>query len=141
MRLHPLDRLLHRLLNGFLVLIGQLAAELLLVTNLVLQGVGVALQLVTGVDPLLQLLVFVSEPLRVVHHALDVLWRQAILVIGDCDLILVACAFVLSCDSQDTVDINFKRDLNLRYTTRGGRDASEVKCSQQVVVLSQRTLT
>lgn len=141
MRLHPLNRLLHRLLNGFLVLIRQLAAELFLVTNLVLQGVGVALQLVTGVDPLLQLLVFVSEPLRVVHHALDILWRQPILVIRDRDLILVACAFVLSGDSQDAVDIDFKRDLNLRYPTRGGRDAREVKCSQQVVVLSQRTLT
>lgn len=141
MRLHPLNGLLHCLLDGFLVLIRQLAAKLLLVTDLVLQRVGVALQLITGINPLLQLLVFISKTLCIIHHALDVLWRQAILVICDCDLIFVARAFVLSCDSQDTIDINFKRDLNLWYTTRGRRDASEVKCSQQVVVLSKRALT
>lgn len=44
---------------------------------LVLEGVGVALQLVPGLDLALQLGVFVGELLRIVDHLLNVLGSQS----------------------------------------------------------------
>ncbi|KAG7232401.1 hypothetical protein INR49_008890 [Caranx melampygus] len=102
-----------------------LAAKLLLVADLVLQRVGIALQLIAGIDPLLQLLVLISKALSVVHHALDILRCQTVLVVCDGDLVLVACALVLSSNTQNTVDIDLKGDFNLRYTARGRGDASK----------------
>lgn len=141
MRLHPLNLLLHRFLNGLLVVVRQLASKLLLVADLVLQRVGIALQLIAGVDPLLQLLVFVGKALGVIHHALNVLWREAVLVICDCDFVLVACTLVLSGHTQNTIDVNLKGDFDLGYTTWGRRDASEIEGAQQVVVFGKGTLT
>lgn len=140
-RLQPLDLLLDSLLDGLLVFGRQLAAQLLFVPDLVLQGIGVALQLVAGVDALLQLLVIVGEALGLVHHALNVLGRQSVLVVGDGDLVLVARALVLGGDTQDAVDVDLEGDLDLRDTTGSRRDASQVKRTQEVVIFSQRTLT
>ncbi|KAK6305302.1 hypothetical protein J4Q44_G00240820, partial [Coregonus suidteri] len=140
-RLHPLNLLLYCFLNGFLVLGRQLAAQLLLVADLVLERVGVAFKLVTGINALLQLLVLVGEALSVVDHALNVLRRQTVLVVGDGDLVLVARSLVLCCDTQDAVDVNLEGDLDLGHTTRCGGDASQVEGSQQVVVFGQGTLT
>ncbi len=117
------------------------AAQLLFVPNLVLQGVGVALQLVAGVDALLQLLVIISEAFGLVHHALDVLGGQSVLVVGDGDLVLVARALVLGGDTQDAVYINLKGDLDLRDAAGSRRDAGQVKGAQEVVILGHRTLT
>lgn len=140
-RFHPLNFLFHCLLNGFFIFIRQLPTELLLVADLVLQGVGVALQFVAGIDPLLELLVLVGKALCVVHHAFDVLGCQAVLVVGDGDFVLVARALILRGDTQNTVDVDLKGDLDLGYATRGRRDASQVKGAQQVVVFRQGTLT
>lgn len=139
-RLHPLDLLLHGLLDDLLVLVRQLAAQLLLVADLVLQGVGVALQLVARVDALLQLLVLVGESLGVVHHAVDVLWRQAVLVVGDGDLVLVARALVLGGDAQDAVHVDLEGHLDLGYAAWCRGDASQVEGAQEMVVLGQGTL-
>ncbi len=141
MRLQPLDLLLDGLVDGLLVVGRQLAAQLLFVTDLVLQGVGVALQLVAGVNTLLQLLVLISEALGLVHHALDVLGGQSVLVVGDGDLVLVACALVLGGDTQDPADVNIEGDLDLRDAARSRRDAGQVKGDQEIVILGQRTLT
>ncbi len=141
MRLQPLNLLLDGLLDGLLVIGRQLATQLLFVPDLVLQGVGVALQLVAGVDALLQLLVIISEVFSLVHHALDVLGGQPVLVIGDGDLVLVACALVLGGDAQDAVDIDLEGDLDLRDSAGSRSDASQVKGAQEVVILGQRTLT
>lgn len=139
--LEPLDLFFHGFLDGLLVVGGELASQLLLVSHLVLERVRVTLELVTGVDALFQPLVFVCEALGVVHHALDVFGRQPILVVGDGDLVLVARAFVFSRHPQDAVDVDFKRDFNLRNATGCWGDTRQVKGSQEVVVFGQRTLT
>ncbi|KPP69342.1 hypothetical protein Z043_111912, partial [Scleropages formosus] len=109
----------------------QLAPQLLRITNLVFHRVGVALQLIPGINALLQLPVFISEVLRIIHHALDVLRSQAVLVIRDGNLVLVASAFVLCCYLKDATSIDFKGYFNLWDTSRCLRDSREVKSAQQ----------
>ena len=62
-------------------------------------------------------------------------------VVCDCDLVLLASALVNSTDIQDAIGINVEGDLNLRNTTRSWGDASQLKLTQQVVVLGHGSLT
>ena len=139
-RLEPLDALLDGLADGLLVLVAQLAAELLLVAHLVLQRVHIGLELVLGVDLLLELLVVVGEALGVLDHALDLVGREAILVVVDDDVVLVAGALVLGTHAQYAVHVDLEGDLNLRDAAWRRRQAGQVELAQQVVVLGHRSL-
>ena len=46
-----------------------------------------------------------------------------------------------STDLHNTVGINFEGDLDLRKTTRSGRNTGKLELAEVVVVLRQRTLT
>ena len=48
------------------------------------------------------------------NHALNLLLAQAALLVGDGDLLRLACALVFCLDVQDTVGINLECDLDLR---------------------------
>lgn len=55
--------------------------------------------------------------------------------------IKLTSALVVCCNIEDTVGINFKGDLNLRYSPGCRGDACQVKLAQLVVVLGHGTLT
>merc|ERR1712137_157715 len=80
--LQPRDLLVHDLLDLLLLLVTELASELLLVRQLVLQAVCIALELIPGLNTSLQLGVLVGKLFGVVDHPLDVLRGQPVLVVG-----------------------------------------------------------
>ncbi|EZA53142.1 NAD-specific glutamate dehydrogenase, partial [Ooceraea biroi] len=138
--LQPLDLLLDRLLHRGLVRVAHLRAELLLVGQLVLERVRVRLEVVARLHALLQLLVVVSELLRVLDHPFDVIRRQTVLIVCDNDLFAVAGALILGRHLQDTIRIDFEGDLDLRYAARRRWNAGQIKLAEQMVVLGHRTL-
>lgn len=123
-----------RLFQGLLFFRGKFATQLFFVSDLVLQRVGVAFQLVSGVDALLELFVFFSELLGIVDHPFDLLGGQAILVIGNCNLILVPCTLVFSCHTQNTVHVDLEGNFDLRHATGSRRNSSQIECAQEVIV-------
>ena len=70
----------------------------------------------------------------------NVLLRQAALLILDGDGLGLAGALVGGGNPHDTVGVNLEGDLNLRNTARRGRDTSELELAEEVVVLRQRAL-
>src|SRR5690606_9597139 len=58
----------------------------------------------------------------------------------DADLLLLAGALVLGRNVDDAVGVDVERDLDLRHTTRRGRDADQVKLAKQLVVRRHFTL-
>src|SRR5690606_41265022 len=58
----------------------------------------------------------------------------------DADLLLLAGALVLGRNVDDAVGVDVERDLDLRHTTRRGRDAAQVKLAKQLVVRRHFTL-
>merc|ERR1712205_117699 len=130
-----LDRIVHSLL---LVLIHLLTEALVLARALHgrLHGVKVVVERVARIDLLLQSLVLLRELLSLLDHALDLLLRQAALVVRDGDLLRVTSALVLSADHQDTVAVDLERHLDLRNAARRRRDARHVELAELVVVLS-----
>merc|ERR1711937_725338 len=125
----PLDLLLNSLLDGGLVVVAELAAKLLVIV-----------ELVAGLDALLEQAVLLGVLLCLVDHALNVLWGEAVLVVGDGDGFLGARALVLCRDAEDAVDVNLKGDFNLGHAAWRGRDVVEVKLAQEVVVLCHGAL-
>merc|ERR1719258_531064 len=106
----PLVDLLERLLDGLLVVVADLVRDALLrVAERVLHRVDVVLERVARLDLVAPLLVLLLELLRLLHHALDVLLRQAALVVGDRDLLRLARALVLRAHVQDAVRVDLER--------------------------------
>jgi hypothetical protein len=79
--------------------------------------------------------------LSFIDHALDLLLRQTALVVGDGDAVRLAGCLVGGRDVENTVGVNVESDLDLRNTTRSGRDTGEFELAEKVVVLGARTLT
>ena len=50
-------------------------------------------------------------------------------------------SLVLCRDIQDAIGVNVKDNIDLRHASRSGRDATELKLAQQVVVLSAGALS
>lgn len=155
----PLELLLLRLvflLGGGLVVVEprdglvDLGLELLLVAGVdvelalvdgVLEGVGVGLETVLGLDTSSLSLILGLELLSLGNHALDLLLGETALVVGDDDLVALAGTLLDSRDVHDTVGINVEGNLDLRNTTRSRRNASKLELAEQVVVLGTGTLT
>mmetsp|Transcript_105074 Transcript_105074/g.336267 ORF Transcript_105074/g.336267 Transcript_105074/m.336267 type:complete len:155 (-) Transcript_105074:726-1190(-) len=93
--------------KDLLLLLGiHLLGQALVVTRALSRaphGVDVAVEGVLGVHTLLDLLVLVCELLGLLDHLLDLLLRQAALVVGHGDLLTLAGRLVLSADVQDAV--------------------------------------
>mmetsp|Transcript_21933 Transcript_21933/g.70873 ORF Transcript_21933/g.70873 Transcript_21933/m.70873 type:complete len:677 (+) Transcript_21933:167-2197(+) len=138
-RVEPLDRLLNLRLDLGLVVSVELAANLV-VADGVAHVVGVVLESVLRLHLLLVVLVLRLVLLRLLHHTLNVLLREAALVVRDGDLVLVAGGLVLGRHVQDAVRVNIEAHIDLRDATRCRRDAGELELAEEVVVARARAL-
>ncbi len=125
--LQPLDLLINDTFDFLLLGIRELSTQLFLVTNLVLERVDVGFELVAGLDALLELLVLIGELLSIMDHPLDVFGCQTVLVVGDCDLFLVASTLVFGGNLEDTVGVDLECNFDLRNSTRSRRDVVQVE--------------
>merc|ERR1719395_262857 len=140
----PILAVLDRIVHGLLLVLIHLLTEALVLAGAFhsrLHGVKVVVERVARVDLLLQRLVLLRELLSLLDHALDLLLRQATLVVRDGDLLRVASALVLRTDHQDAVAVNLERHLDLRNAARRRRNARHVELAELVVVLRHRALT
>jgi hypothetical protein len=118
--LEPVLDLLDGVLEGLLVLILNLATKTLLIVDLVLEAVGVVLELVARLNALTVGLVLLGILLSLLNHALNVFSAETALVVGDGDALSLAGALVDSGDLEDTVGIELESDLDLGNTTGSG---------------------
>ena len=118
--LEPVLSLLDGLDNGLLVLLVDLAAKTIVIVDLVLQVVGIVLELVASLNALTGSLVLIGVLLSLLNHALDFLSRETALVVRDSDALGLSGALVDSRDLEDTVGIELEGDLDLRNATRCG---------------------
>jgi hypothetical protein len=124
-----------------LVIVVNLATKTLLVVNLVLQGEGVVLEAITGLNALASCLVLLGVLLSLLNHTLDFLGAEATLVVGDGNALALTGALVTSANLQDTVGIELERDLDLRNTTGSGGNTGKLELAELVVVFGHGTLT
>ncbi|RMZ17688.1 hypothetical protein D0860_00318 [Hortaea werneckii] len=113
----------------------------LLVLDRVLEGVGVGLKAVLGLDTGSLGLVLLLVLLGLSKHTLDLLLGETALVVGDDNLVGLASALLESGDVHDSVGVKVEGDLNLRNTTRRRRDTSELELAHQVVVFCTGAFT
>ena len=118
--IEPVLSLLDGLNNGLLVLLVNLAAKTIVIVDLVLEVVGVVLELVAGLNAFAGSLILVGVLLSLLNHALDFLSRKTALVVRDGDALSLASALVDSRNLEDTVGIELEGDLNLGNATRCG---------------------
>lgn len=126
---------------SLLVILVELATKTVLVVDLVLQTEGIVLQCVASLDLALGSLVFLGKFLSLGNHAVNLLLRQAALVVGDGDGLRLASALVAGADPQDTVGIEVEGDLNLGDATRSRGNTGQLELAQQVVVLGHGALS
>jgi len=134
----PADDLADLLLDLLLVILGD--GELALGDS-ALEGVGVGLKAVLGLNTSSLSLILLLVLLGLSKHALDLLLGETALVVGDGDLVGLAGTLLDGGNVHDTVGIKVEGDLNLGNTTRGRGNASELELAEQVVVLGAGTLT
>merc|ERR1719388_348209 len=95
----PVLAILDGIVDGFLLILVHLLAKALVVARALnggLHRVDVAVEGVARVDALLRELVLLRELLSLADHLLDLLLRQAALVVGDRDLLRASSGLVLS---------------------------------------------
>ena len=134
----PADDLADLVLNLLLVILRDLELAL---GESVLEGVGVGLKAVLGLDAGGLKLVLLLVLLSLGKHALNLLLGETALVVGDGNLVGLSGTLLESGDVHDTVGIDIEGDLNLGNTTGSGGNASELELSEEVVVLGASTLT
>mmetsp|Transcript_30097 Transcript_30097/g.48040 ORF Transcript_30097/g.48040 Transcript_30097/m.48040 type:complete len:208 (-) Transcript_30097:69-692(-) len=105
------------------------------------QGLHKSLDALSRFDTLPQNAVSVGIPLHVLHHDLTVILAETTFVLSDCSFFSFAGVHVLSADRQDTIAVHLKYNLNLRLTLGRWCNTSEVKLTEQAVILGQRLLT
>merc|ERR1719506_1002879 len=134
----PVLPILDGIVDGLLLVLVHLLPEALVVAGALKRGlhrVDVSVESVARVDALLGELVLFRELLRFPDHLLDLLLRQATLVVRDGNLLRSASALVLGADVEDAVRVDLEGNLNLRLPSRGRRDAGHVELAELVVVL------
>merc|ERR1719460_552485 len=102
----PVLPILDGVVDGLLLILVHLLAEALVVARSLnggLHRVDVAIEGVARVDALLRKLVLLRELLGLADHLLDLLLRQAALVVRDRDLLRASSGLVLSPDVEDAV--------------------------------------
>ena len=122
--------------NGFFLGRFQLVTVL---AQALLHAVHRRLTLVAGLNQFQLFLVFGRVDFCVLDHLLDFFFRQTRVGL-DGDLVFFARAFVLGADVQDAVGVDVKSHLDLRHTTRCGRDAFQVELTQGLVARSHLAL-
>jgi hypothetical protein len=126
---HPVLSLLDGLEERLLVIVLDLAAKTLVIVELVLEAIGVVLELVARLNALTGGLVLLGVLLSLLNHALDFLGGEAALVVGDGDGLALTGTLVDSADLEDTVSIKLKGDLDLGNTAGSGTVMIVSECS------------
>jgi hypothetical protein len=124
-----------RTTDRFLIIFVDLSTETLVIIGLVLQAESVILQPVSGGDPLGVCLVLLSKFLSFGNHSVDFILRKTALVVIDRDRLRLSCAFVASRNSQDSVGVKLKRNLDLGNTTGSWWNASKIELAEEIVIL------
>ena len=101
----------------------------------------VALELLLGLELLAEGLVGALELLSVLNHLLDVVGRKLADGVGDGDVGAAAGGLLGGGDLQDTVDVNLEDGLEDGLTSPHGRDGSKSELSERGVVVARNTLT
>merc|ERR1719428_1833364 len=143
-RVQPLLTILECILDLLLLVRVHLLAQTLVLTRTLhcrLHRVHVAIEGVLRIDALLHLLVLLGKLLCLLDHLLNLLLGEAALVIGDCDLLALACAFILSTNVQHAVGVDLEGHFDLRLATWCRRDSTKLELTKQVVVLCHWTFT
>uniref|UniRef100_A0A8R7QHD6 Uncharacterized protein n=1 Tax=Triticum urartu TaxID=4572 RepID=A0A8R7QHD6_TRIUA len=134
----PLVHLPHCILDLLLLVpfhgVGHLAVDR------VLDVVYVRLELVPGVDPLLDLAILLHELLCLAHHPVDLLLAMPAALVGDGDLLRLAGALVRRLHVQDAVHVHLERHLDLRRAPRSWCDSREIELAEEPVVLGHAPL-
>ncbi len=86
-------------------------------------------------------LVLRRKLLGLLDHPLNLLRRQATLLVGDRNRLRLARPLVRGGHLEDTIGVNLECDFDLWHTTGGGGNTGELKLAEQVVVLGQRAFT
>src|SRR6266446_5362653 len=102
--------------------------------------ISCAIGQVAFLDLFLAPLVVGSMRLSVTHHAINLVLREAARS-NNGDLLLTPGALVTCRDIHNAVGIDVKCDLDLRHTTRSGRNTIQNKAAQRTIVLSEFALT
>merc|ERR550532_260347 len=136
----PCNDLIALLHDCLLFVLADLVLQLLVLHG-GLHVEAIRLQTVLGSNTLLLLVIFGLEFLGIGNHALNVFLGQTTLVVGDSNLFLFAGGLVHSRNVQDTVGIDVKGDLNLRYSSGCGRNTSQIELAEEMVVTGHGALT
>merc|ERR1719159_503886 len=132
--LEPVKNVIDSLFDRLLVFFGQFSSKFLLVVELRLESKGEAFKTVLGFDLLTHHSIFLSEFFGSLKHSLDFSFRRTTFVGGDGDGFAGSGGFVRGSNVDDTVGVNFKRDFDLRDTTRSWRNSSKFELAEVNVV-------
>jgi hypothetical protein len=130
--LEPVLSLLDSLEKSLLVVLVDLAAETVVVVELVLERVGVVLKTVARLDALAGGLVLLGVLLSLLNHALDFFGAETALVVGDGDGLHLSTALVTSADLEDTVGVKLEGNLNLGLAARRRRNSGKLELAEVV---------
>ncbi len=95
---------------------------------------------VARLDHILLLFIRLGIFLGFAHHRFDILVRQATGCLNG-DLLLFAGALVFGRHGNDTVCVDVKSNLDLRYTAWRGRDLFKIELAEHLVIGSHLALT
>lgn len=96
---------------------------------------------ISGLNLLLDQLVFLGELLGLLDHSVDLFLAQSALVVLDGDGLRLASSLVGGGDLEDTIGIELESDLDLWNTTWCWWNAGKFELSEKVVVLGHGTFT
>lgn len=131
---------MHHQTYSLLVIVVNLATETFLIVGLVLERESVVLETVARLNALTGGLVLIGVLLGFLNHALNLFRAETALVVGDGDALALASALVTCANLEDSVGVKLEGDLNLRNTTWGGGNTSQLELSELVVVLCHGAL-
>ena len=138
--INPGKSLLGKVLDLGLVFVGEVILQFSLVEGL-LHLEAVVLNVVLGIELELSESVLGLVFLGVSNHSLDLLLGESTLVVGNGNFGFSAGLTVESGDLQDTIGIDVKSDNDLWDTLWCWGDTSEVKLSEEMVVLGHLSLS
>lgn len=137
----PCASLFQGFLNGFLLTVFQFVSQFCGVLHSVLHGVDIIFQRVLGIDLFLQEFILFGKLFGVSKHLFDLFLGKTALIVRNHDFFSLVAALISGTDLEDTISINFEGHFNLRHATRSRGNASQVKLTQQVVVLDHGSFT
>jgi hypothetical protein len=140
-RSEPLITFIESLLDLRFVVALELISELVAVVDGSTHGIQVLFEALLGFELLLKDSVSFGVLLGIVNHTLNVFFGEAALIVGDSDGLGLASATLFGSDRKDGILINLEGDFNLGGTTRSGRDTSQIKFTEEMVVLNQSTFS